>query len=543
MFRDRTRVRLLFLASLAGFCASVAMAGQTFASGMDQTELSPFLYLPIRWFILVTSFGFFCAAVGFLFQVLHSLRDLWDKRDHAGIILPLAALALLIALPFLYRASGFRLSGLIIGALCFLTLFSLLLLRVPIAFAMAFMGILGLICLKRTPFIALATVGDIPYLHTADFVYVAIPMFMLMGELAFYSGISSDLFECANRWLGRLPGGLAAATVGGCAGFGAVCGESLPTVITMSSVALPPMRAHNYHPALATGVLAAGGTLGILIPPSIGFIFYSIMTEESIGKLFIAGILPGILLAAIFMGIIAIQASRNPALAPKSDIFTLREKLVSTVYLAPVAGLFLLVVGGIMQGIFTPGEGGAVGAAGAFLYALARRRLTVRNVLDACRNTALMSGKIFLIFAGVYIFGQFLANSRLPLLMAESILQLDVNRYYVLAIIIVLYIILGCVMNIIPMMLLTLPTIYPTVQALEFNGIWFGVITVMLMEMGLITPPVGMNVFTLSSLAPDIPMAVIFKGVMPFVLAMFFTIILIVIFPGIATWLPDLLMG
>jgi tripartite ATP-independent transporter DctM subunit len=542
MFKPRLRGRLLLLANLTGFCVSAAMACQTFATGMEQTELTPFLYLPVRWFILMSSFGFFCAGVSFLFQVFHSLRDLLDNRDRMGILLPLAGIALIIALPFLYKASGVRFSGLIIGGLGFLALFSLLLIRVPIAFAMMFMGILGLICLKRTPFIALAAVGDIPYLHIADFVYVAIPMFMLMGELAFFSGISADLFECANRWLGRLAGGLAAATVGGCAGFGAVCGESLPTVITMSAVALPPMRDHHYHPGLSTGVLAAGGTLGILIPPSIGFIFYSIVTEESVGRLFIAGIIPGLLLSAMFILTIIVQVKRRPELAPKGKSYSLREKITSLLYLLPMGALFTLVIGGILSGSFTPGEGGAVGAMGAFLYSVARRRMSPQILKDALRATVLMSGKIFMIFAGVYCFGAFLSSSRLPNLLADTIIGLDVNRYFVLCIIIALYIALGAVMNILPMMLLTLPSIYPTVQALQFDGIWFGVITVMLMEMGLITPPVGMNVFTLSSLAPDIPMAVIFRGVMPFVLTMLVTIILIIIFPGIATWLPDMLL-
>jgi len=405
------------------------------------------------------------------------------------------------------------------------------------------MGILGLICLRRTPEVALATVGDIPFLQTADFIFVAIPMFMLMGELAAHSGLSRDLFECANRWLGRLPGGLAAASVGGCAGFSAVCGESLPTVITVSKVALPPMREHNYDLGLATGALAAGGTLGILIPPSIGFIFYSIITEESVGRLFMAGLIPGILLTIFFMIVIVIRVKINPALAPKAPVYSLREKVASLVYLLPMAALFALVIGGILAGLFTPGEGGAVGALGAFVYAVARGRMNRHVMKEALMGTAILSGKIFIIFAGVYCFGALLAASRLPNLLADFVSALEVNRYVILSIIIAMYIILGTSMNIIPLMLLTLPSIYPTVIALGFDGVWFGVVAVVLMEMGLVTPPVGMIVFTMCSLFPDIPMWTIFKGVLPFVLAMLVLVVLLILFPQIALWLPNLLFG
>lgn len=543
MFAANTKVRLIFLSNLACFCASSIMVWQTYDAGLEQMELTPFLYLPVRWFIWITSLGFMGAAVSFLFQIFHSLRDLAARHDWTGLSLPLATIALLVILPFAYKASGARLSGPFVGALGFFALFSLLLLRVPIAFAMIFIGILGLVCLKRTPAIALATVGDIPYMYTADFILTAIPMFMLMGELISFSGISKDLFECANRWLGRMPGGLATATMGGCAGFSAICGESLPTVITMSSVALPPMREQNYDPALAAGTLAAGGTLGILIPPSIGFIFYSIITEESVGRLFVAGIIPGLILTATFIAVIIMRVWLNPALAPRGKAFSFREKTFSLLYLLPIGALFTLVIGGILAGIFTPGEGGAIGASGASIYAAARGRMNAGVIKQVLIGTATMSGKIFIILAGVYCFGAFLGASRLPHLLAESIADLEINRYLALGIIIFMYIALGCVMNILPMMLLTLPSIYPVAQALQFDGVWFGVITVMLMEMGLITPPVGMIIFTMSSLAPDIPMTTIFRGVLPFVLVMFMTIILIIAFPDIALWLPNLVFG
>ncbi|MDL2307023.1 TRAP transporter large permease subunit [Desulfovibrio sp. OttesenSCG-928-C06] len=569
MFSYKRRSRLILLANLIGFTISAVMTWLTFEAGLETSELSPDLYLPQSYFIWITSFGFATAGIGFFFQILHALDDLIAVKDWFGIIYPLVIVVGLACLPFIYKAAGYKMSGLVIGSIGFVILFSLLLVRVPIAFAMAFIGLLGLICLKRTTWAALSSVGDIPFIEVANFVFVAIPMFMFMGELAFYSGISADLFECANRWLGRLPGGLACATVGGCAGFGAVCGESLPTVITMSAVALPPMRDRNYDVGLATGALAAGGTLGILIPPSIGFIFYSIITEASVGRLFIAGIVPGLLLAAFFIVTIMLQVKRNPSLAPKGDIYTMGEKLASLILLLPMVLIFVLVVGGILAGWFTPGEGGAVGAVGVIIYsllriglgralagmfptasgtlgsfiaALLRNNMSAMAIKNALMATVTMSGKIFMIFAGVYCFGAFLGSSRLPELLAETVATMDVNRYVILGIVVLLYIALGCVMNILPMMLLTLPSIFPTIKELGFDEIWFGVITVMLMEMGLITPPVGMNVFTLASLAPDIPMAKIFRGVMPFFIAMLLAAVTVIIFPQLALWLPDLLM-
>lgn len=536
--RARTQARLDFLANLLCLGIAAVLAYETWQQTMDWTSLTSVLRLPEKYFVAFTCLGFSTIAVAFLFQLLHSVRELLHTRDYPGLLLGVAVAVFICALPFLYRASGVKLSGLAVGGLGFVVLMALLLVRVPIGLAMALIGLLGLLALLRRPAMAFNSIGAIPFRNTADFIFVAMPMFMLMGELTFYSGLSRDLFNCASKWLGRLPGGLAIASVGGCAGFGAVCGDSFACVVTMSSVALPPMREKRYDPAMACGALAAGGTLGILIPPSMGFIFYSIMTEESIGKLFIAGILPGILLALIFMIIIYVKSVRHPELAPREEKAPLRDKLVSTIYLIPVAALFVLVVGGIMAGAFTPGEGGAVGAMGAFLYAVARRKLHPQDLLRALRSTALMSGKIFLIFSGVYILGSFLATSRLPNLMAQAVLNLDVNRYVVLLVVCILYIILGCVMNILPMMMLTLPSIYPTIMQLGFDGIWFGVITVILMEMGMITPPVGMNVFTLSSLVPDIPMSQIFKGVIPFFFGMIVCVLILTIFPDIALVLP-----
>ncbi len=540
-FSQKTKDRLWVFIRLLCCITATLFTIITFNSGMEWHERTFILQIPEKYFMLIVSFGFASMALGMFFELVRDVKRLIEKKDHIGLILAVACAVLFCTLPFIYKATGCRLSGMTIGVIGFCILFLLILSRVPIGFAMLFVAAIGVVALKRNPAAAIRSLSDIPFRSINDFVFVAIPMFMLMGELASRSGLSKSLFTCANAFLGRLPGGLAGATVAGCAGFGAVCGDSLPTVITMSSVALPEMRERKYSMPLACGSLAAGGTLGILIPPSMGFIFYSLMTEQSIGKLFIAGILPGILLTTIFILIIMFQVRRNPSLAPASPRVPLREKLMTVAGLLPIVCLFVIVVGGILAGTFTPGEGGAVGAFGAFIYALVRRTLTGENFKSALHDTALMTAKVFALLAGVYVFGAFLAVSHLPRLMAEAVTSVGLNSYVLLFSVILLYIFLGCVMNIVPMMLLTLPSLWPSIQAVGIDGIWFGVITVIVMEMGMITPPIGLNVFAMSSIASDVPMASIFKGILPFFLGMILCVLLIILFPPIATWLPDLL--
>lgn len=542
-FSPRWQARLSLFASLTCAAAAGSLAWATGYAGRDWTELTRVLYLPEKYFVYATTFGFACVVMAEAFHLRHILRRMAAGADWIGMAGTALVFLALCGLPWLYRISGIRLDGLVIGALGFALLFLMILLRVPIAFAMCLVGILGMLILRRNPVSTMRAMASLPFRTMTDFVYVAVPMFMLMGELTFRSGMSAALFDCANKWLGRLPGGLACASVAGCAGFGAVCGDSLATAITMSSVALPAMRGHNYAPSLATGCLAAGGTLGILIPPSMGFIFYSLMTEESIGRLFLAGALPGLLLSGIFLGEILFLCRRRPELAPPGEVFSLIEKLRSLGGLVPVALLFVVVVGGILAGTFTPGEGGAVGALGAWIYALSRRALSVGDMVDVIRSTARITAKVFAILVGVALMGALLASSRMPNLLAESIISAGLNRYVFFLAVVVIYMFLGCVMNIIPMMLLTLPALYPSVQALGFDGIWFGVVTVILMEMGMITPPIGMNVFALASLAPDIPMAQIFRGVLPFFLGMLLCVLILTLFPAIATWLPGLLFA
>jgi len=331
------------------------------------------------------------------------------------------------------------------------------------------------------------------------------------------------------------------SSVAGCAGFSAVCGDSIATAVTMGTVALPEMKKKKYNPGLATGCIAAGGTLGILIPPSAGFIFYAIVAEESIGKLFMAGLIPGVMLAFLFMLYIFIATKRNPALGPPGESSTFKEKIVSLKGVIGMIFLIVLILGGILTGLFSPTEGGAVGAFGAFIFALAKSKLTLKSLMLSLQTTVNVTCMLMSILIGVAVLGYFLAATRLPFELAAFVTGLDVGRYVILLGVVIPYIILGCIMNVIPIILLTLPAILPTVLSLGFDPIWFGVITVLLMQMGQITPPIGINLFAINGVAKDVPIETIAKGVLPFFVCMLVAVLLLVIFPQIALFLPNLL--
>jgi tripartite ATP-independent transporter DctM subunit len=336
-----------------------------------------------------------------------------------------------------------------------------------------------------------------------------------------------------------MPGGLATGTVFGCAGFAAICGDSLATAGTMGSVAIPEMKKYKYQDALATASVAAGGTLGILIPPSVGFIIYGLIAEQSIGKLFMAGIIPGLLLALVFSFLIYIRCKLNPAMGPAGPKVSLSEKLKAIGSVWPILILFIIVIGGIYLGFFTPTEGGGVGTLGALAIGLLNRSLSRKDLYKACLEAMGLTAMIFGIIIGVTILGYFIVITEIPLKLADFIVSLHVSRYVVFALILFLYVILGMVMNIIPMIMLTLPILFPTIVSLGFDPIWYGVIMVMMMEMGQITPPVGINVFVISGVAKNVPMATIFKGIIPFVIGMILVILLLTFFPDIALFIPN----
>ena len=421
------------------------------------------------------------------------------------------------------------------GLLCMIVL---MMLRMPIGFSMAVVGFLGFSWLVNFSagfsMLALAT-----YKTGASYALTVIPLFILMGQFANQSGMGFELYQTAYRWLGFLPGGLAMASIGACAGFAAVSGSSMATAATMGAVALPEMKRFGYDDALATGCVAAGGTLGILIPPSTVMIIYGILTEQPIGTLFIAGIIPGLLLSGLFMIAIYVMARKNPALAPPGPQFTFKEKVLALKDTWGIISLFLLIIGGLYLGWFTPTEAAGVGAFGAFIITAIKRRLGRQSLTDSLTETALTTGMIFTILIGANIFAYFLTVSQMTDQLSGWVAGLGLNRYAVVLLICLVYIILGCLMDGLAIMVLTLPIVFPLVMELGFDPIWFGVVMTVLLEMGLITPPVGMNVFVISGVARDVPMYTIFRGILPFLAAMFVCLALLIVFPEIALYLPE----
>ena len=385
---------------------------------------------------------------------------------------------------------------------------------------------------------ALILFKTIPFTQATTYSFTVIPLFVLMGNLCYYSGMSADLFDMAHKLLGGMKGGLAAATVAACAAFSAICGSTAATAATMGVVALPEMRRHGYDDGLACGSIAAGGTLGILIPPSTGFIIYGIVSGASIGGLFAAGILPGLILALCYIAAIAIVVRLHPERAPDRLHFTMAEKLKSLKGGLAMVILFLIAIGGIFLGWFTANEAAAVGATAALLYLIGRRRFTWKIFFDCLRDTVKTSGMIFLILIGAYVFGAFLSITQLPTILANFVNSLNVSRYVILAVIIVIYAVMGCLMDSLAMVMLTVPIFLPIMQNLGFNDIWYGVLMIMVMEMGLITPPVGMNVYIVAGVAKDVPLQKIFQGVAPMVLGMLVAVIINCAFQDIALLLP-----
>jgi C4-dicarboxylate transporter, DctM subunit len=424
-----------------------------------------------------------------------------------------------------------------IGLTGFFCMVLLMILRMPIGFSLAIVGFLGFCWLSGYSagfsMLALAI-----YKAGASYALTVIPLFILMGQFANHSRMGYDLYQTVYRWIGFLPGGLAMASIGACAGFAAISGSSMATAATLGTVALPEMKRFKYDDALATGCVAAGGTLGILIPPSTVMIIYGILAEQPIGTLFIAGVIPGLLLSGLFMIAIYVMTRKNPALGPPGPRFTFKEKVVSLKDTWGILSLFLLIIGGLYAGWFTPTEAAGVGAAGAFIVTLIKRRLTRQSLADVLSETTLTTGMIFTILIGAGIFGYFLTVSQMTDQLSGWVAGLGLNRYAVMLLICLVYIVLGCLMDGLAIMVLTLPIVFPLVMELGFDPIWFGVVMTVLLEMGLITPPVGMNVFVISGIARDVPMYTIFRGIWPFFAAMIVCLALLIVFPQIALYLP-----
>jgi tripartite ATP-independent transporter DctM subunit len=408
-----------------------------------------------------------------------------------------------------------------------------------IGIAMITVGFVGYASIKGVA-TAFALFRNVVFVNATNYSLVVVPLFILMGQLAFRSGLSEGLFNAANKWLSRLRGGLAYATIVACAGFAAICGSTTATAATMGVIALPEMRKNGYDDSMACGVVAAGGTLGILIPPSTGFIIYGIIAEQSIGRLFAAGIIPGIVLALCYCAAVWIQIKRNPKLAPETRDYSLKERIASLKGCLPIVVLFLAVIGGMFAGFFSAVEASAIGAMLSFFSMIINKKVTWPAIRDSLIESVKMSAMLMFIVLAAYIFGYFLAMTRAPMSLANWVGGLNVSPYVVLAAIMIVYVIMGCFMDTLAMILLTVPIFLPMIETLGFSPIWFGVLMVLVMETGMITPPVGICCYVTAGVA-KVPLGVVFKGIFPMVAGILVATVIMIAFPWLSLFLPGLL--
>jgi C4-dicarboxylate transporter, DctM subunit len=412
------------------------------------------------------------------------------------------------------------------------------LLGMPVGFTMGFIGLVGF-CIVNSPSAGLNMVARDFYDNFSNYNLTVIPMFVFMGSVAFFSGMSRRLYDASYILFGKIRGGLAMATVAATAGFSAICGSTSATAAAMGKVSIPEMRRYGYDDSLATGCIAAAGGLGILIPPSTIFIVYGILVQQSIGKLFIAGVIPGLILSAIFILTVYIVCRFNPRLAPLGTQSNWKQKLMGLTGVLEMAVLFALVIGGLFAGFFSPTQAGAAGTAGAIVIGLVRRQLSWKNFWLAVKDTLVITAMIMVIVAGAIVFGHFMAITGMPSFISDYVGNLPIPPLAVMGLIIFMYIIAGCFMDSLALIMLTVPILFPLVTKLGFDPIWFGVIIVLVTDIGVITPPVGINVFIIKGVAPEVPLSTIFKGTTPFLIGMIILTALVVFFPALATWLPS----
>lgn len=427
-----------------------------------------------------------------------------------------------------------------IGVIGIVLLLVLFLMRFPVSFSLILVGLFGITMIRGWE-TALIQLGTTPFSTASSYSLSVIPLFVLMGMFLSYSRFGNDLYRAVDAWIGHIRGGLAITTIGTSALFSAISGSVNATTATMARIALPEMKKYKYDPALSTACVAAGGTLGILIPPSVILVLYGVLTMEPIGQLLIAGIVPGLLQMVLFMTVIYVMVLRKPSIAPVTEKKELSARFRALNSVWPFLLLFLISIGGIYKGFFTPTEAGGIGAFGALLLALLTRRLSWEHFKKSLNETTRLTAMIFFILIGAEIFGKFLALSRIPVVITQYVTSLDMSPMIILFFILLVYFVLGLFLEGIAIFTLTLPVVYPLITMLGFNGIWFGVVMVLVMNIGLITPPLGLSVYIISGVAKDIPIEKIFKGVLPMLGAMILCLLLVVIFPSLVTYLPDLM--
>lgn len=518
----------------------------TFLQGLEQQstgESSGVLFIPNFPFYWLAAFGIALLCLVYLVNFFDSLILIgksFAKNAWPYFSIVCIAFVILFSFPWWLKSLPWHVSPVEMGAIGVLLLMALLFSGMDIGPVMVVIGFLGFSYLVHMN-AGLSILGVSPFESSSNYALTTIPLFMLMGMFCFHAGLSKNIYVTLRTWMGKMPGGLAMATVGGSAGFAAVSGSSLATAVTMGTVTLPEMKKYMYRDSLACGSVAAGGSIGILIPPSIPFIIYGMLAEESIGKLFMAGIIPGILEAFFYILVIYGMCKIWPLLGPPGPPTAFREKIIALKGTWEILILFILVVGGIYLGLFTPTEAAGIGAFGSLLIGLMKRKLTLKNFGDAVSTAGRNTAMLFLMLIGAEIFNSFLTISNIPFLMAEFVSGLPVSPHFTLVLILLVYIALGCIMPILPAIVLTVPIFLPVITSYGFDPIWFGVLMVMMAEIGQITPPVGLNVFALRGVAKDVPLSTIFKGVTPFLATDVFRVILVLIFPAIALYLPSLM--
>ena len=504
--------------------------------GQKTSSLTAVLQIPLEPFIYFVAFGFFTLLLTLLWDFLRAMGRV--MRNSSADVLIASALAFVPVIAA-WQLSAHRMAGMstvALGLLGIAVMFVLFLTGMPVAFALMATGFIFSGMLRGLP-AALNMYGKAMYSTSASYAWAPLMFFMLMGYFCFYGDFGKDLYTCARRWLGHVRGGLAQGSVCACAAFGAVVGDVLSGSIAMSAIALPEMRRNEYDDTLAVGTLACSSTIGALIPPSTTFILYGVLAEQSIADLFMAGVFPGLICMFFFMLVIWVMVYRNPALAPRLPREPLRDRLVSLRAALPIILLFVLVIGGIYGGIFTPTEGGGIGAAGTFLLALVMRRMNWKNFMESLNSSARFITMCFTVLTGATALGAFMTLSRIPQLLAGAIASTGMPGWLTMCAIIVVLLILGCFIPSMPLLLVCVPIFVPIAHVYGWDLIWFGVVIALLINMAGITPPFGINLFVMKGLA-DVPLAVMFRASIPFIIALTLCILVVLFFPATATWLP-----
>lgn len=543
-FSKQVRQSVIIAADLLAFGVIAIIAIGTFIEAQtlwNEQGNTGLLRIPFAPFAFATAIFLVFFAVALLIDFLESTGEIIAGGDNVALYL-IPSIVIVAGLFFLALDPSvipIKTSLGIAGIISLIFMFVLIFLGVHIGAAMAFITLFGLSYLV-SPEAGRTLLSMTSQSIASDYIWSVFPLFAFLGIMASSIGFGKDIYETAYKWLGSLPGGLAVATVAGCGGFAAIVGDSTTGVVAMSAISYPEMKARKYSERLSTGCICAGGALGILIPPSLGLLVYGIITEQSIGKLFLAGLLPGILEALALMLYIYVICKRNPELGPPGNRSTLTEKLSSLKYAWHIIILFILVLGGIYSGIFTAYEAAAIGSFAVVIMGIFTKRLNFKIFFDSIIEASKMTSLILFIFVYANALGQLLAISQVPMTLANFVTGLDVNRYGTLFAIYILYLLLGCVMNVIPAMILTLPILFPTIIHLGFDPIWFGINVTILLEIGVLTPPIGMNVFAMSGILKEVPINTIFRGVFPFWMVMISVLAILTLFPQISLFLISL---